>query len=373
MTTRRPQLLVFPRWSDNPYLSMLYLAAEADGWRMRGTTSLQGFEQWATDRLDPGDVAHVHWTNPVLSGCESDDEAREHLARFRTALRTLRERGIRLLWTVHNEFAHDARFPELEKEIAQALTENATAIIQLHDHTAAAVEHAYRLPADKLVTVRHSSYAGVYPDTWTREQARAELGVPADAFAVGFTGRIRPYKGVDILCAAVERAAARIPNIALLLAGYANPSDAAAVEEVLPTSVPVVKRLSFVPDEELGLWLRASDIMALPYQRILNSGSALLACSFGTPVIVPGPSTLATVYEGQQWVRTYASDGDQAGHLAEALVAAHTDLGPASAAATRYAQAYTPWSMSRDFLAVLDSLPTTTAPLTPSATTTERL
>lgn len=356
MTARDRTFLVFPRWVSNPYLTMLYLAAEADGWDFHGTTSLQGFEHHAENLL-AGDVAHVHWTSPVLADCETDDEALACLERFRAVLAGLRSRGVHVLWTVHNELAHDARFPEVEKRIGQVLADHATVVVQLHEHTAAAVSASYRIPPDKLVTVRHSSYSGIYPDGWTTAEARAALGVPGDAYVVGFVGQIRPYKGVDVLCAAIEAAAERIPDLTLLLAGRVSPEDAPLLEKMLPTSVPVVEHLEFVPDEKLGLWLRATDIMALPYQRILNSGSALLAASFGTPVVVPGPSTLSAVYEGEDWVRTYPADGDQAANLADALVEARTSTAAASVSAARFARAYTPWAMSRDFLAVLDGLP----------------
>ncbi|MBE1876376.1 glycosyltransferase [Myceligenerans pegani] len=356
MTDGGRAFLVFPRWVSNPYLTMLYLAAEADGWNFQGTTSLQGFEHHA-EGLVAGDVAHVHWTSPVLAGCETDAEALARLERFRGALAGLRSRGAHVLWTVHNELAHDARFPDVEKQIGQALAEHATVVVQLHEHTAAAVSTSYRIPPEKLVTVRHSSYAGVYPDGWTTEQARAELGVPEDAYVVGFIGQIRPYKGVDVLCAAIEAAAQRMPDLALLLAGRVSAEDAPLLEKLLPASVPVVEHLAFVPDEELGLWLRATDIVALPYQRILNSGSALLAASFGTPVVIPGSSTLSAVYEGEDWVRTYRADGDQAANLADALVEARTATATASESAARFAREYTPWAMSRDFLAVLDALP----------------
>jgi glycosyltransferase involved in cell wall biosynthesis len=368
MTDADRTLLVFPRWVSNPYLTMLYLAAEADGWDLQGTTSLQGFEHHAAD-LVAGDVAHVHWTSPVLADCETGDEALARLERFRAALAGVRSRGAHVLWTVHNELAHDARFPEVEKQIGQVLAEHATVVVQLHEHTSEAVSASYRIPPDKLVTLRHSSYAGIYPDGWTREQARAELGVPADAYVVGFIGQIRPYKGVDVLCAAIEAAAGRIPDLTLLLAGRVSPEDAPLLEKLLPSSVPVVEHLAFVPDEELGRWLRASDIMALPYQRILNSGSALLAASFGTPVLIPGPSTLSAVYEGEEWVRTYGADGDQVANLADALVAARTDTAAASRSAARFARSYTPWAMSRDFLSILDDLPAAV----PAATTTNKV
>ena len=43
----------------------------------------------------------------------------------------------------------------------------------------------------------------------------------------------------------------------------------------------------FIPDDEMQLFLNAGDCMVLPYSEILTSGAAMLALSFGLPVIAP--------------------------------------------------------------------------------------
>ena len=43
----------------------------------------------------------------------------------------------------------------------------------------------------------------------------------------------------------------------------------------------------FVPDGEVQHYLLAADAVVLPFKEILTSGSAMLALSFGRPVVAP--------------------------------------------------------------------------------------
>lgn len=50
--------------------------------------------------------------------------------------------------------------------------------------------------------------------------------------------------------------------------------------------------------------------MVLPYREILNSGSAILALSFGRPLLVPAQGALCELAQraGAAWVRTYIGE-----------------------------------------------------------------
>jgi len=72
------------------------------------------------------------------------------------------------------------------------------------------------VPPERLVTIHKGHDPAWYCDK--PATTRADLGLPDDAFVVGFVGRIRPVKGVDVLL----RAAALLPsglNVRLLLVG----------------------------------------------------------------------------------------------------------------------------------------------------------
>lgn len=45
--------------------------------------------------------------------------------------------------------------------------------------------------------------------------------------------------------------------------------------------------LSNIPDEEVQFYLRACDVVVLPYRDILTSGNLILSMSFARPAIIP--------------------------------------------------------------------------------------
>jgi beta-1,4-mannosyltransferase len=349
------RICIFPRWQQNPYLSMLYLAAEADGWDVGGVTTLESLARKA-DGLTAGDVLHVHWTAPITARAETLGEALERAARFEAVLRTARAHGIHVLWTVHNEVAHDTAFPEAEAAVADALVRHASVVIQLHDLTAEHLADSYTLPQERLATLRHSSYAGVYPELPTREAARRALGVPEDVPTVGLIGQLRPYKGVDVLLAAAEIAAREVPGLTVLLAGKTAPDQIEEIDAMIPAGLPVVRFHEFLDEAEIGTWIQACNVVALPYRRILNSGSALLAATFGRPVALPDDTPLARVYADEKWVEIFEAGDAAVESLARVLVRLAPGDAVREEAALVFARNYSPYDMSRDFLHILDEL-----------------
>jgi glycosyltransferase involved in cell wall biosynthesis len=55
----------------------------------------------------------------------------------------------------------------------------------------------------------------------------------------------------------------------------------------------------FIPDEDVQLYMNASSVVVLPYQDILNSGTALLAMSFAKAVIIPRLGCVPEVLSSQ--------------------------------------------------------------------------
>lgn len=353
---RTSKVVVFPRWEQNPYLTMLTLAAQADGWQITGPTMLEGLERTAERGLVEGDVVHVHWTAPVTRPALSRAEAHDRVDRFDEALRRAHEGGAHVLWTVHNEIAHDADWPDAELRLAEVLARRADRILQLHEHTREHLAAAYDLPAERLVTLPHSSYAGIYPEVPTREAARAAVGVPQGVPTVGLIGQLRPYKGVDLLLEAAGIAARELPELTVVLAGRTSEEHRAEIDALVPADIRIVRHHDFLPDEEIGTWVQACNVLALPYRRILNSGSALMAATLGRPVILPDDTPLVRLYAGEPWCASYAAGPGAAARLAEQIVRLAPGDADRERSARAFAQRYTPYDMSRDYLRVLDGL-----------------
>ncbi|MDQ7991061.1 MAG: glycosyltransferase [Propionicimonas sp.] len=348
---------VFPDWRENPYLNMLYLGARAEGWQVDGSIDLPGLLPGLAG-LRGGDVFHLHWTSPVCDAQATARDARAALDAFRGAVDAALREGVRLVWTIHNLVAHDSRYPDLEVELAEFLADRATAVIQLNPCTVAAAREFYLVPTHKVRTLRHASYLGIYPPAPSRQDARESFDLAPTRRTVGFVGRIRPYKGIETLLAAVGLAAREVDGLTLLLAGRTDPAHKAELDKLMPAGVPVVSRHSFVPDADLGRWFSACDVMAFPYQRILNSGSLLLSATYGKPCILPAEPHLVGALEGEDWVTFFSPGARAAESLAEAIVAA---LGrPTSRpgrSARRFAGEYTAYDMAWDYVRLLEELP----------------
>jgi glycosyltransferase involved in cell wall biosynthesis len=120
----------------------------------------------------------------------------------------------------------------------------------------------------------------------------------------------------------------------LLIAGHPrNQRIARELADLAGNDPRVLLRPHFVPSDETQLYFRAADLIVLPYHEVLNSGSALLALSFGCPVLVPVAGALQELAEwaGDDWVMTY--EGELTPALLEAalkrVTSAHRPARPA--------------------------------------------
>jgi glycosyltransferase involved in cell wall biosynthesis len=104
---------------------------------------------------------------------------------------------------------------------------------------------------------------GHVPARAPRAAARAELGVPEDAFAVAMLGRLSTWKGQDVLVDAV----ARVPGAVALIAGDAWRGDERHARELEARAAALgasdrVRLLGFRDD--VGTVLGAADVVAVP-------------------------------------------------------------------------------------------------------------
>lgn len=341
------RILVFPFWTDNPYLNQLYLAPLTQGVTLTRVSVFEGFLAELA-ALGGDDLIHLHWTGPIVQRGETEDEGRSRRFAFQAAVDAAIERGARLIWTVHNTFPHEMRYREEELELIEFLNDRAATIHVLSPSTAAVVRQEYTLDEAKIVSVPHSSYWGVYDQTVERARARSELGLTDDDISLVFVGQMRPYKGIDELLATIGLLTQRDERYILIMAGKTSDDDARAIAELVPAHARVRREHRFIPDEEVPRWLRAGDVAVLPYRNVLNSGSIFLAATFGLPVVVPDQPSLRSDFATEPWV-CFATGDDRPLALADAVEEAVGRSAAASESAVRWARSYTPWEMSRRF------------------------
>jgi glycosyltransferase involved in cell wall biosynthesis len=347
----------FPNYPENPYQRMLYRSAVASGLRVVPLADPGASPVVRDDGKDlDRHVLHIQWTAPLLQVATGPFDAARRLEVFKESVARFRERGGRVLWTVHNVLPHEVRFRVAEVELCEFLAQAADRIHVLGEETLAAAAPVYRIPPEKVAVIPHASYLDVYPDFVGRDEARRRLGLLEGEVGILLFGVIRPYKGLDQLFEVFERALAADPRLRLLVAG--QPSASAQVNEWRERCAAhprIVSALRYIDPAEVQVWMRAADLVVLPYTSVLNSGALHLALTFGRPVIAPALGVVARHVDPSFATTFPPGDNDR---MVSAIESAVRDLltPEASAAARAAAEAYGPSDMSQDFLALVREL-----------------
>lgn len=289
----------FENKTGNPYTRLLYRAVEEGGVRVHEFSpraALRGGH----------DLWHVHWPDDFLS-YSSPVRATGYVAAELALMALARQRGTRLVWTIHDLGPHESPHPWLERLFWPLFLPMVDGYVTLSHHAReAACRQFPRLNDVPGAVVPHGHYRPAYPDPVPKPEARRQLHLPPDVPLAVYVGRIRPYKNVERLIHVfqhVDDARAQ-----LMVAG--NPSRSALrkhIEAAAEGDENIRLDLRFIPDEEVPTLLGAADLVVLPYQDILHSGSALLSLSFNRPVLVPDAGAMRELQAsvGAEWVRTY--------------------------------------------------------------------
>jgi D-inositol-3-phosphate glycosyltransferase len=146
--------------------------------------------------------------------------------------------------------------------------------------------------SESAVTVIRHPINDAFPDTdLTPSEAKQKLGLHEDEQAILYFGRIRPYKGIEYLLAAFRQLVGQHPDYRLIIAGEPKKGSEAYLHEIRETlekdfkAGQVISRIKFIPDEDMELYLKAADVLVLPYKNIFQSGVLFLAYSYGLPVV----------------------------------------------------------------------------------------
>jgi glycosyltransferase involved in cell wall biosynthesis len=136
--------------------------------------------------------------------------------------------------------------------------------------------------------VPHGNFIDVYPNDLTRTQARAQLGLDADAFVYLFFGNARGYKSIETLIDAFANLPSHDAVLGLMLRSAFDPAYGQELAARAADSSRVRVWISdFFSIDEFQLYLNSADVVVLPFSEVLTSGSAITALGFGRPLIVP--------------------------------------------------------------------------------------
>jgi glycosyltransferase involved in cell wall biosynthesis len=223
-------------------------------------------------------------------------------------LYSLRRKGARVYWIVHNVDPHET-ISTTQHLMIHFFKRMVDVLLPL---TPAAGEEACRsnsrLARKPRYVVPHGHFRTYYPNTSSRASARETLGIPNSSRVVLFFGNLKEYKGVTDLMRAFSDL--RDPGTSLLIVGQARLETLArSIREKSVDDPRIRVFLDNVPDEDVHLYFNACDLVALPFRKVTHSGSMILALSFNRPVLVPDIPTLTEMVEADvrrgPWLQTY--------------------------------------------------------------------
>lgn len=146
--------------------------------------------------------------------------------------------------------------------------------------------------AEEAVTVIRHPVNSAFPDTnLTSAEAKRQLGLKNSEKTILFLGRIKPYKGIEYLLTAFQQLVARDATYRLIIAGEPHKGSEAYLDEIRRIVAhdfghgEIILKVQFIPDEKMELYLKAADVLVLPYKDIFQSGVLFLAYNFGLPVV----------------------------------------------------------------------------------------
>ena len=127
--------------------------------------------------------------------------------------------------------------------------------------------------------------------------ARKLLDINVDGKYILFFGFIRDYKGLDLLLEAMADKRIIDSGIKLIVAGefYSDSQKYFSLIEKLKISENVLMHNDFIPDEKVGDYFCAADIIVQPYKTATQSGVTQIGYHFEKPMIVTDVGGLAEI------------------------------------------------------------------------------
>ena len=354
------KILVFPRDDSNPYQSLLYGEMARIGAQVTYLGQLTPSHtlnvlllplELAGRRLGGARLAHLHWVFgfSLPGGARSKLMRRAAQAWFVAWLRTARLLGVHLVWTVHNVLPHGTVFAD-DVRARRQLVAACDLVIA---HAASALSELAALGATLPMTaiIRHGPIGPAVSADAMRTPGTG--GYPRRFL---FVGKVRPYKGVDDLLTAFGSLPGQIAA-ELTVAGQCDDLATRAELRMLAelAGQRVSLRLERIPDGELMALLAAANVVILPFRRVTTSGSAMLALSYGRPLILPDLHALADLPDGAI-VRYDGTIPGLAAALTQLSSAPSAALAAMSAAALAHTTAITWNDIAKETLGMMTAI-----------------
>ncbi len=214
------------------------------------------------------DLIVVHWWNPFFAPC------------IGTTLRMAkRHRSVALAFICHNVFPHEP-FPGTRGLTRYALTPGDAWLV----HSEADRRNLESLRLRGRIAMTPQPPGRGFGTPLDKEEAKSLLGLSGNILL--FFGLIRRYKGLPQLLEALPLVLQKLDCTLLIVGEFYEGKDHCLhlINTLgLASTVRIIDR--FVPDDEVGLYFSAADLVVLPYESATQSAIVPIAHAFERPVV----------------------------------------------------------------------------------------
>jgi len=212
------------------------------------------------------------------------------------------------------------------------------------------------VPESKVTVQPHPPYAVFTAGRVSRQAARVKLGLAMDSPVILFFGLVRPYKGLQDVVSALPLVVSELPGLRLVVAGefWEDLSGYESRIEALGVENSVLIHEGYVPNEDVGLYFSAADLLVAPYREVTGSGVVQIAKAFGLPILTTRIGAMVELARSTPDVRLVEPGDSDA--LASAIIEHFDGLHLKSGRRERGATAITDEQPSGDWMALVDAV-----------------
>lgn len=282
MTQDKPIKIIFNPVENpaNQYIGIMVGMLRQNGFLVEKLDDF--FKSWA--HFQSIKLVHLNWFEN-LDDTSKSSMWKSYLRKL-VVLSAIRLGGKKLVWTMHNRLSHEKKSGKLSQKLTGKLIRQADAILIHSKVSEDILRSEYPKLTAQIAHIPHPDFIDVYPHS---SKPKKETSTKLQLL---FIGAVKPYKNIELLIEAVSKFENKVE---LLIAG--NPVSQAykkELEELAKNNPSIELRLEFIPDQELPELISDSDLLILPYsiESSLNSGTVILALSYGRTVICPRIGTV---------------------------------------------------------------------------------
>jgi glycosyltransferase involved in cell wall biosynthesis len=206
---------------------------------------------------------------------------------------------VKTLFICHNVIEHEAAF---WKSVLTKFALSVGDFYIVHSH------EDYKnlrkiFPDAKVIINFHPTYEIFNQESISKEEAKIKLRLNSKfKKTILFFGVVRPYKGLSYFIEAMPKIIAEIPDLCLIIAGEFWAKEDRYLKQIrelhIEDEVKVINK--YVPNEEVGIYFSAADVVVLPYVSGTGSGIVQIAYGFDKPVIATKVGCLPEVVDHER-------------------------------------------------------------------------